>query len=441
MGYMTEERRLIQETARAFAMKEVRPLANKLDPEKGDMPPELLQKLADMGYFGIVIPEQYGGLGLGVFEYCLITEELARAWMSVASVIARGNGLSAGRGMSEAQRALFLPRAARGEFLGAAAMSEPNVGSDLGSIACRARKDGDGWVINGNKYWCTFADGADYIMLVARTSDPTDPKRKHVGLSSFLIEKPRGTLPPGVKGAPIPKIGYFGWKTWELAFDDCRLPGSALIGEEGRAFYYISAGLERARAHTAARAIGLARGALEDATAYAQERRQFGQAIGDFQNTRFRLARMATEIEAARQLMYFVCDEIDQKRRCDKEAAMVKFFASEMAERVTSEALQVLGGAGYTTLHAVERYWRDARLTKIFEGTSEIQQRIISDHLLASPRQPLPNRTAPVTQIEPRSKRLQATEGECVWGHDDVSAPNLYRCLLSGFRVRQHSIE
>ena len=245
---------------------------------------------------------------------------------------------------------------------------------------------GDDWVINGNKYWCTFADGADYIMLVARTSDAPDPNRKHVGLSSFLIEKPRGTLPTGVKGAPIPKIGYFGWKTWELAFDDCRLPGSALIGEEGRAFYYISAGLERARAHTAARSIGLARGALEDATAYAQERRQFGQAIGEFQNTRFRLARMATEIEAARQLLYFVCDEIDQKRRCDKEAAMVKLFASEMAERVTSEALQVFGGAGYTTLHAVERYWRDARLTKIFEGTSEIQQRIISDHLLGKPK-------------------------------------------------------
>ena len=137
MGYMTDERRMIQETARAFAMKEVLPLANKLDPEKGDIPPELIQKLADMGYFGIVIPEQYGGLGLGVFEYCLITEELARAWMSVASVIARGNGLSAGRGMTEAQRAVFLPRAARGEFLGAAAMSEPNVGSDLGSISFR----------------------------------------------------------------------------------------------------------------------------------------------------------------------------------------------------------------------------------------------------------------------------------------------------------------
>jgi len=385
MGHMTDERRLIQETARAFAMNEVLPIANRLDPEKGDIPPALIAKLADMGYFGIVIPEQYGGLGLGVFEYCLITEELARAWMSVASLIARGNGLSAGRGMTDAQRAVFLPRAARGEFLGAAAMSEPNAGSDLGNISCRARRDGEDWVINGNKYWCTFADSADYIMLVARTSDPPDPRRKHVGLSSFLIEKPRGQLPRGVRGAPIPKIGYFGWKTWELAFDDCRLPANALIGEEGRAFYYISAGLERARAHTAARAIGLARGALEDATAYAKERRQFGRPIGDFQETRFKLARMATEIEAARQLLHFVCDEIDGKRRCDKEAAMVKLFASEMAERVTSDALQILGGAGYTTLHAVERHWRDARLTKIFEGTSEIQQRIISDHLLGKP--------------------------------------------------------
>src|SRR5260370_24031882 len=172
MGYMTEERRLIQETARAFAMKEVLPLANKLDREKGDMPTEVLQKLADMGYFGIVIPEQYGGLGLGVFEYCLITEELARAWMSVASIIARGNGLSAGRGMTEAQRALFLPRAARGEFLGAAAMSEPNVGSGLGSIACRARKDGDDLLINSNQYWGTVPDAPEYIMLVARTPDP-----------------------------------------------------------------------------------------------------------------------------------------------------------------------------------------------------------------------------------------------------------------------------
>jgi alkylation response protein AidB-like acyl-CoA dehydrogenase len=237
-------------------------------------------------------------------------------------------------------------------------------------------------VINGNKYWCTFADGADYIMLVARTAEPPDAKRRHLGLSTFLIEKPRGQLPEGCRGSPIPKIGYFGWKTWELAFDNCRVAAECLVGEEGRAFYTIAQGLEKARAHTAARAIGLARGGLEDAITYAQERVQFGQAIGEFQAIRFKLAQMATEIEAARQLMYHVCDQIDQKKRCDKEASMVKLFASEMAEHVTSEALQIHGGAGYTKLYAVERHWRDARLTKIFEGTSEIQLRIISDHLL-----------------------------------------------------------
>ncbi len=385
MTYMTEERRLIQETAREFAMREVLPVANKLDPVQGDIPMELREKLAAMGYFGIIIPEEYGGLGLGVFEYCLITEELARAWMSVASIIARGNGLIGSRAMSEEQKRRYLGRMAKGDFIGAFSMSEPSAGSDVANITCRARKDGDSWVINGNKYWCTFADGADYIMLVARTAEPPDEKRRHLGLSTFLIEKPRGQLPKGCNGNPIPKIGYFGWKTWELAFDNCRVPASSLVGEEGRAFYTIAQGLEKARAHTAARAIGLARGGLEDAIAYAQERVQFGQPIGEFQAIRFKLAQMATEIEAARQLLHYVCDQIDQKKRCDKEASMVKLFASEMAERVTSEALQVHGGAGYTKLHAVERYWRDARLTKIFEGTSEIQLRIISDHLLGKP--------------------------------------------------------
>ncbi len=382
MSYMTEERRMIQESARDFAMKEVLPVANKLDPIQGEIPMELREKLADMGYFGIIIPEEYGGMGLGAFEYCLITEELARAWMSVASIIARGNGLIGSRAMNEDQKRRYLTRMARGEFLGAFSMSEPGAGSDVANITCRARRDGDSWVINGSKYWCTFADGADYIMLVARTAEPPDAKRRHLGLSTFLIEKPRGKLPEGCSGSPIPKIGYFGWKTWELAFANCRVPAECIVGEEGRAFYTIAQGLEKARAHTAARAIGLARGGLEDAIAYAHERVQFGRAIGEFQAIRFKLAQMATEIEAARQLMYYVCDQIDQKKRCDKEASMAKLFASEMAERVTSEALQIHGGAGYTKLYAVERYWRDARLTKIFEGTSEIQLRIISDHLL-----------------------------------------------------------
>jgi alkylation response protein AidB-like acyl-CoA dehydrogenase len=385
MTYMTEERRLIQESAREFALREVLPVANRLDPQQGLIPIELREKLAEMGYFGIIIPEEYGGMGLGAFEYCLITEELARAWMSVASIIARGNGLIGSRAMSEEQKARYLRRMAKGEFLGAFSMSEPSAGSDIANISCRARRDGGSWIINGSKYWCTFADGADYIMLVARTSEPPDNRRRHLGLSLFLIEKPRGMLPKGCNGNPIPKIGYFGWNTYELAFDDCRVGAECLVGEEGKAFYIVAQGLEKARAHTAARAIGLARGGLEDAIAYAHERIQFAQPIAEFQAIRFKLAQMATEIEAARQLLYFVCDEIDQKRRCDKEASMAKLFASDMAERVTSEALQIHGGAGYTKLHAVERYWRDARLTRIFEGTSEIQLRIISDHLLGKP--------------------------------------------------------
>ncbi len=380
-SYMTEERRMIQEQAREFTMREVLPVANKLDPEKGDIPMSLREKMAEMGYFGILIDEEYGGLGLGVFEYCLVTEELARGWMSVASLIARANNLPGMEKLSPERRAELMPRVARGEWLGAFALSEPNAGSDVANIGCRARRDGDEWVIHGNKYWCTFADGADYLVVIARTSAPP-PGKKHKGLSAFMIPKKRGELPTGLQGAPIPKIGYFGWKTWELSFDEFRVPADALLGEEGEGFYLATQGLEKARAHTAARAIGLARGAFEDALAYSQEREQFGTPISQFQAIRFKLATMATEIEAARQLNYHVCTQIDSGGRCDLEASMTKLFATEMAERVTSEGLQIHGGAGYTTLYAAERYWRDARLTKIFEGTSEIQQRIISDRLL-----------------------------------------------------------
>ncbi len=379
--YMTEERRMIQEAARDFAMKEVLPIANRLDPKKGDIPMELREKLAEMGYFGIMIPEEHGGLGLGCFEYCLITEELARAWMSVSSIIARTNVVPGIEKMSLEMKRDRLPRAARGEWIGALAMSEPGTGSDLSSMSCRAVRDGDSWVITGNKYWCTFADAADYIVVVARTSAaPAD--KKHRGMTAFLVEKKRGEFPQGMMGSPIPKIGYFGMKTYELAFDGLRVPASSMLGEEGEGFYLFSQAMEPARAHTAARSIGCARGALEDAIAYSQERVQFGAPIAKLQAIRFKIASMATEIEAARQLNYHVCTQIDAGGRCDLEASMSKFYAAEMAERVTSEGLQIHGGAGYTTLHAVERHWRDARLTKIFEGTSEIQQRIISDRLL-----------------------------------------------------------
>ncbi|UBM07752.1 acyl-CoA dehydrogenase family protein [Cupriavidus metallidurans] len=383
MQKLTEERRMIQEAARQFTMERVLPIANRLDPEKGQIPRDLIDEMAELGYFGILIPEEYGGLGLGAYEYCLVAEQLSRGWMSVGSLIARGNGLiGALKGLAPEKKADYLPRMARGEFLGAFSLSEPNAGSDVANISCRAVRDGDDWLITGNKYWCTFADQSDFILVICRTDPVIDPKARHKGLSAFLVEKPRGELPEGVKGSVIPKIGYHGWTTWELAFDNCRVPHSSMVGEEGKAFYLTTAGLETARAHTAARSIGLAQGSLEDSIQYAKDRAQFGAPIGNFQAIRFKLADMATQIEASRALLYTVCEKIDEGVRADTEASMVKLFASEMCERVTSEGLQIHGGAGYTTHFAAERYWRDARLTKIFEGTSEIQMRIISDAML-----------------------------------------------------------
>ena len=382
--YLTEERRMIQDVAREFTKNEVLPAANALDPVQGEIPMALRDKMGEMGYFGIQMSEEHGGMGLGVFEYCLVAEELARGWMSVASIIARAASLMSVGGWPEDKRRELTAKAAQGKYLAAVSLSEPNVGSDLASVSCRAVLEGDEWVITGNKYWCTFADGADYIQLLARAEGSDDPALK--GLKSFIIEKERGSLPEGCSGSPIPKIGYFGWNTFELAFDGCRIPKENVItGGAGDGFKNTVNWLNVARAHTAARSIGLARGALEDAMGYAHERVQFGVPIADFQETRFKIARMASEVEAARQLMYHVATLMDNGEKADREAAMVKWYASEMAERVTSDALQILGGAGYTKLHAVERYWRDARLTKIFEGTSEIQLRIISDRLLGRP--------------------------------------------------------
>lgn len=388
-SYLTAERIMIRDLAREFVRDEVLPLANKLDPEKGDIPRELIDKMGELGFFGILIPEEHGGLGLGAFEYCLVAEELARGWMSVASIIARGNGFYKSIPGTPEERSEKASRMAKGQYLGAAALSEPNTGSDLSGVSCRARRDGEEWVITGNKYWCTFADGADFINVLCRLDEGPVSSGEKTRTISIAVEKPRGQLPAGVTGSPIPKIGYFGWKTWELHFDNVRVPAGAQDGqgEPGRGYQAAAINLGMARAHTAARSIGLARGALEDAMAYAKDRVQFGQPISDFQAIRFKIATMATEIEAARQLMYHVCSELDSGRPARAEISMVKYFASEMAERVTSEAMQIFGGAGYTTLYPIERYWRDARLTKIFEGTSEIQQRIIADLLLGKPSQ------------------------------------------------------
>ena len=385
--YLTDERRDLQDRARTFAMEEVLPLANELDPQKADIPRSFLDRMGELGWFGITLPKEVGGLGLGVFEYCLVAEELARAWMSVASIIARAQGM--GTQIGDADRRLeLLRRSARGQWIGAAALSEPGAGSDLANVQCRATRDGDDWVISGEKRWCGNARNADFIQLLARVRNPGPGERRSAGLATFVVEKERGVFPAGLRGEPIDKVGYHGMTTFHLWFDGLRVSDANRVGGGGggagerSTFAATQSGLNVARVHTAARAVGLARGALEDSIAYSQERVQFERPIASFQAIRFKIADMAAEIEAARALTWQVAQAMDDGHNVEKEAAMVKLLATEMAVRVTGEGMQIHGGNGYTTERSVERYWRDARLTTIFEGTSEIQRRTISDRLL-----------------------------------------------------------
>jgi alkylation response protein AidB-like acyl-CoA dehydrogenase len=378
---LEEEERALRDRARRFARERVLPLADELDPRREDIPRSFLDDLGEAGWFGITVPEEHGGMGRGMFSYCLVVEELSRAWMSVASVVGRGNAHLDDVLDTEEQRARYLPRVASGRFIGAFALSEEEAGSDVANLSTRARRDGDSWVIDGAKKWCGFAYAADYILLYARTDDPPDDSR-HLGISVFLAEKERDSFPDGVSGAPVDKIGYHGITTWSLTFDGWRVPTGSLMGERGEAFYGLMEGLSRKRIYTAARAVGLARAGLEDATRYAQERVQFGRPIADLQWIRFTLADMATSVEAARALTLVAARAHDTGERVDQEASMAKLLATETAERVTSDAVQIHGGNGYIQTHAAQRHWRDARLTKIFEGTNEIQRRIISDRLL-----------------------------------------------------------
>jgi alkylation response protein AidB-like acyl-CoA dehydrogenase len=384
--YDTPQRVALVETVRAFAMDEVLPVANRLDPRHEDIPDEILGRMGELGLFGVLVPEDEGGLGLGVLDYCLVSEELARAWMSVGSIIARGNGTGCDSADPDT-RARLRRASAAGRRIGAIAFSEPDAGSDLANVSCAAERDGDEWVVTGTKRWVGHARSADFLHLLARTRPPREGRGPSDGLELFLVEKERGSFPEGVTGEPIDKIGYFGLTTWQLELDGLRLPAGALQDtgeEEGQGFKHSLGWLHVARAQTAARAVGLARGALEDALAYCQQRVQFGEPIGNQQAIRHMLADMSAEIAAARQLYQHAAWLVDSGEPANTETSQAKLFASEMAERVTSQALQVFGGNGYTTEYAVERYWRDARLTKIFEGTSEIQRRIIADGLLAA---------------------------------------------------------
>jgi len=382
--YHSPEREELQATARRFAAEEVLPVANELDPVKGEIPRSLLEKMAGHGWFGITVDREHGGLGLGAFEYCMVAEELARAWMSVASIIARSQG--AGTDVADdTRRDQLLRRSAAGEWIGAIALSEPDAGSDLAGVATRAERDGDHFVVTGQKRWTGNAKAADFIQVLVRTDDPGPGEKRSAGLTTLLVEKERGSFPDGLTGTPIDKIGYHGFVTWDLEFDGLRVPVANQVGEGG--FADAQKWLNIARVHTAARAVGLARAAVEDCIVYLQERRQFEHPIGDFQAVRFTLADMASRVEQARAFYQHVAHLIDLGMPCEREAAMVKLMATEMAAQVTGDGIQLHGGNGYTTEHQVERHWRDARLTTIFEGTSEIQRKIVSDRLL--PRSPL----------------------------------------------------
>ena len=382
--YRTDERNALQTEARRFAREEVLPVANECDPQKKEMPRSLIDRLGEQGYFGIMIDTEHGGMGRGVFEYAMVAEELARAWMSVASIIARAQGLGTDFG-DATKRDELLRRSAAGQWIGAAGFSEPDAGSDLAAVSTRAEREGDEYVITGNKRWIGNAKAADFIQLLCRTSDPEPGDKRAAGLATLIVEKERDAFPPGLTGTVIDKIGYHGFLTWDLTFDGVRVPAANLVGDDAggtQAFRDTQKWLNIARVHTAARAVGLARAAVEDSVLYLQEREQFGHPIADFQALRFMLATMAARVDQARAFYRQVAHLLDLGQPCARESAMVKLVATEMAVDVTNDAMQLHGGNGYTAERQVERYWRDARLTTIFEGTSQIQQKIIADSLL-----------------------------------------------------------
>jgi len=388
--WRTGARIKLQMEARAFARDIVLPVADKLDPQKAEMPKSLIDQMAAKGWFGITIPAEHGGMGLGVFEYCLVSEELSRAWLSVGSILARGQGLGT-QTIDDARRLELLRRSAQGKWIGALALSEPTAGSDLAAVQTRAIREGDHWLLSGTKRWAGFALAANFIEVLARTREPKQGEPRSAGLETFLVVKQPGTFPDGMTGHVIDKIGYHGFLTWHLELEGVRVPEgdrlTGLYGDEGAdadlgGFAAVQRGLNIARVHTAARAVGVARAALEDTWAYLQEREQFGHPIGEFQALRFALADMAADVAQARAFWQQVAHLLDGGEAAESESAQVKLLATEMAVRVTNQAMQLHGGNGYTTERRIERYWRDARLTTIFEGTSEIQRRIISDRML-----------------------------------------------------------
>jgi len=374
---LLEEQRLLRDTVRRFAEEVVAPRAREID-ESGEFPLGFFKQAAELGLGGVAVPEEYGGAGMDTLAYCLAIEEVSRVCASSGVILSVNNSLVCDPllkfGNAE-QKKRWLTPLASGQLLGCFALTEPGAGSDAGSLRTTARRDGDDYVLNGNKVFITNGTHADVALVFATV----DLEKKHRGITAFIV--PMDT--PGFsRGGHEYKLGVNASGTTELAFQDMRVPAPQRLGEEGEGFKIAMATLDGGRVGISAQAVGIARGALEEATAYAQERQQFGRPISDFQAIQFYLADMSTEVDAARLLTWKAAWTKDQGRRYSLEAAQAKLYSSQMAQRVTNLALQIHGGYGYTKEYNVERYFRDARITEIYEGTSEIQKLVIARAVL-----------------------------------------------------------
>lgn len=390
-GLGDETLTLIQDQFRRFADEVVAPFAHEWHLKDQLIPIEVVDQVAEMGVFGLTLPEEYGGLGLGKTAMCVVTEELSRGYIGVGSLGTRSEiaGELIRLGGTPEQKAEWLPRIASGEILPTAVFTEPNTGSDLGSLRTRAVRSGDVYTVTGAKTWITHAARSDLMTLLVRTDPATTDYR---GLSMLLAPKPRGTeaapFPAqGMSGGEIKVLGYRGMKEYELGFDGFTVPAANLLGGiEGQGFKQLMETFESARIQTAARAVGVAQAAMESALRYATERVQFGKPIYDFPRVGGKIAWMAVETMIARQMTYFSAREKDQGHRCDIEAGMAKLLAARVAWANADNALQVHGGNGYAEEYPVSRLLCDARILNIFEGAAEIQAQVIARGLLGGAR-------------------------------------------------------
>ena len=382
---LAEEERMIQNTAREFANKDLTAVAKEMN-ERGTFPDEIYSKLGALGFMGMTVPEEYGGVGLSNFCLVLALEEISRICASTAVTMSVHNSLVNWAILtygSEELRERYLRPLSSAELMGAYALTEPEAGSDVAALRCSAEKRGNEYILNGTKIFISTGDKAGVIIVFART----DPRDRTRGISTFVVE-------PGFPGFSIgkteKKMGLKASTTVELVFENCRVPASNLLGEVGQGMMIALAGLDGGRIGIATQSVGIAQAALDEAVRFAYERRQFGRKILDFQATKWKIADMATAIEASRLLVYHAVRLRDSGESITKEAAMAKLFASRTANRVAYESMQIHGGVGYTTEFTIERLFRDARVTEIYEGTSEIQRLVISKRVIEEYKRMLP---------------------------------------------------